>query len=298
MTAASGAGGTFDIRPTLAGRATAFGLVLVYLAVFAALLAAFVFGLAASDLAPAVRAHRLTPWQSFLREWADAVAAVLAVVILAGITREPLSRFGFATKGAWRVFPTGVLAGLRLMAALVGALAVLGAYQFAGSALTPGRLLGFAGLYVLFDFGVAVFEETLFRSFILVQLSRAIGFWPSAIVTAVLFGLAHAGNLNEAPFGLAVAGLGGLVLAYAFRRTGAIWFAIGFHAALAYSEDYIFGVPDSGGNAAQGALLHASARGPLWLSGGGVGPEGSILALAVIALLALVVRFGLARRTA
>lgn len=288
---------TFAVRPTLAGRARAFGLAILYLAVFALLLAALIFGLAAVGLAPAVRADQLMQAQAFLREGADAGAAVLAVACLALVTREPMSRWGFATTGAWRALPTGLAAGVALMAATLAAMSALGGYQFGALALAPGQILSSAALYALFAFSVAVFEETLFRSFILVQLSRTIGFWPAAVVSATLFGLAHSGNVGEAPFGLLVAGLGGLVFAYAFRRTGALWFSIGFHAGWAYAEDFLFGVPDSG-NVQRGALLHPLIHGPDWLTGGKVGPEGSLLALAAIVAAALVVRFALPRRAA
>ena len=287
--------GPFEARSTLAGRARAFGLVFAYLAVFAVVLAGLVFALAATGLAPAVRAEHLTQTQSLLRECADAAAAVLAVVALAALTREPLRRWGFATRGAWRDLPLGLATGFLLMAAMLGATSALGGYDFGRLSLAPDRILASAAFFALFDVAVAVFEETLFRSFVLVQLSRALGFWPAALITAALFGLAHTGNVGEAPIGLAVAGLGGLVFAYSFRRTGALWFAIGFHAAWAYAEDFVFGVPDSG-NVQRGVLLHPVIHGPGWLTGGQVGPEGSLLALAAILAAAAVVRFALPRR--
>ncbi|HEY1927158.1 MAG TPA: type II CAAX endopeptidase family protein [Caulobacteraceae bacterium] len=297
MAATALASGSFEIRPTLTGRAKAVGLVFLYLAVFALLLAILVFGLAAAGIAPAVRAGRLSPAQSFLRECADAAAAVLAVVVLAAFTREPISRLGFAMKGAGRNILIGLVTGLVLMGGFFGALSATGGYDFAASALPPGRILGSAVFYALFALAVAVFEETLFRSLILVQFSRAFSFWPAATITSILFGLAHAANANEAPLGLLVAGLGGLVFAYAFQRTGALWFSIGFHAAMAYSEDFVFGVPDSG-NVAKGAWLHSTIHGPAWLTGGKVGPEGSVLALTLVLTLALIIRFALPPREA
>lgn len=56
----------------------------------------------------------------------------------------------------------------------------------------------------------------------------------------------------------------------------------------------MFGVPDSG-NVQQGVLLHPAVHGPGWLTGGPVGPEGSVLALAAILAAAAVVRFALPR---
>jgi uncharacterized protein len=193
---------SFEIRPNLRGRAKAFGLAVLYLAVAALLIAAFIFGLAKIGLAPAARSSSLSLAQEFLREWAYAAGVVLALLALARLTREPISRMGFARKGAWRDLLTGLAAGVVLVAVPLGIIWAMGACEFGGVALAPGRILGFATYYVFLDFAVAVFEETLFRSVVLVQLSRAISFWPAAIVTAVLFGLAHAGNINEAPLGL------------------------------------------------------------------------------------------------
>jgi uncharacterized protein len=287
--------GSFEVRSTLTGRAKACGLVILYLAVCILLVAALLFGLAAAGLAPVLRSPHLTLTQDFLRECADAVAAVLAVVLLTVVTREPGSRFGFALPGASRDFPVGLATGLVFVAAPLGLIWVLGGCAFQGVALQPGRIPAYAAFYALWDLAVAVFEETLFRSFILVQLSRAVSFWPAAAVTALLFGAGHMVNLHEAPFGLLVVGLDGFVLAYSFRRSGALWFAIGLHAAYDYTEDFIFGVPDSG-TVPQVALLHTTLHGPVWLTGGQVGPEASVLVLPAILVVAVIVRLILPRR--
>ncbi|HXX01178.1 MAG TPA: hypothetical protein VEJ00_08195, partial [Candidatus Acidoferrales bacterium] len=49
-----------------------------------------------------------------------------------------------------------------------------------------------------------------------------------------------------------------------------------------WGQTYFYSVPDSG-LVAPGHLLSSSLRGPSWLSGGSVGPEGSALCFAVIA---------------
>ena len=79
----------------------------------------------------------------------------------------------------------------------------------------------------------------------------------------------------------------GLILAYSFRRSGALWFALGFHASWDYAQSFVFGVPDSG-VWLPGALLHPTIHGPSWLTGGSAGREGSVLALPILAVLALV----------
>ncbi len=286
-------GSTFDIRPTAAGRARAFGLAVLYLALFALMTAALLYGSAALGLAPL---HSETPFQKFLHECAAVAATVLAVAVLGRLTREPIARFGFAVTGAGRDSLIGLAAGFVSVAGTLGAIAALGGCAAGGLVLAPGWLY-LAAYYALLDFGVAVFEEGVCRSFMLVQLSRAFGFWPAAILTSALFALAHAGNASEAPFGLLMAGVAGLVLAYSFRRSGTLWFAIGWHLAYDYVEDFIFGVPDSG-HPQEDALLHTVLNGPNWLTGGAVGPEASVVSLAMpLALvLVLVIRFALPRR--
>jgi membrane protease YdiL (CAAX protease family) len=283
------------MRPNLRGRAKALGLAVLYVAAAALLVAAFIFGLAKTGLVPAARGSSLSLSQEFLRESAYAVAAVLALLALARLIREPISRMGFARTGAGRDLLTGLVAGVVLVAVPLGIIWAMGACEFGGVALAPDRILSFAAYYVVLDFAVAVFEETLFRSVVLVQLSRAFSFWPAAIVTAVLFGLAHAVNINEAPLGLLVACLAGLVLAYSFWRSGALWFAVGFHTAYDFVEDFVFGVPDSG-VVPENALLHTTLHGPDWLTGGKVGPEASLLAFAAFLVLALIARLALPRR--
>jgi hypothetical protein len=59
---------------------------------------------------------------------------------------------------------------------------------------------------------------------------------------------------------------------------------IGFHAAWNWGQTYFYGVPDSG-LAAKGHLFNPTFSGPAWLTGGSVGPEGSLLSIAVLVVL-------------
>jgi membrane protease YdiL (CAAX protease family) len=113
-------------------------------------------------------------------------------------------------------------------------------------------------------------------------LARGIGFWPAALILSSAFGLIHLRNGGEQWPGLLAAAFIGLFFCLTLRRTGTLWFAIGFHAAWDWGETFFYSVPDSG-MVAPGHLLSSSLRGPQWLSGGSVGPEGSILCFLVIA---------------
>jgi membrane protease YdiL (CAAX protease family) len=291
------AGGVFELRPTWGGRAKALGLVVLYILFVAALAGAGIVVMAAAGLGHMAKAHTITLPELLLGEAVLALCAVGAAVLCGLLVRQPPSRYGFPARGALSDFVVGIVTGLVLMAGLLGAMSAMGGFDFGTVALARDRILGYAAFYALLFLLVGVLEETAFRSFALVQLSRAIGFWPAAIILAALFGLAHMTSINENPLGLVLAGLAGLVLSYSFWRTGALWFAIGFHAAWDYAESFIFGVPDSG-HSAVGVLMQPSFHGPVWLTGGTVGPEGSVLAFAALLVLAAFIRFALPRREA
>jgi len=77
-----------------------------------------------------------------------------------------------------------------------------------------------------------------------------------------------------------------LLFCLIIRRTGNLWFAVGFHAAWDWGETYLYSVPDSG-LSVPGQLMKPSFQGKDWLTGGSVGPEGSVFVFVVIAVLAL-----------
>jgi membrane protease YdiL (CAAX protease family) len=91
-----------------------------------------------------------------------------------------------------------------------------------------------------------IFEEFAVRGYPQFTLARSVGFWPAAVITSLMLGLAHAGNSGEAMLGLIGVFAVGLLACLMLRRTGDLWFPIGFHFSWDYAESFIFGVPDSG----------------------------------------------------
>jgi membrane protease YdiL (CAAX protease family) len=228
-------------------------------------------------------------------EAAQTVATVLIPsAILAMIYRESRLRFGFGRSHRLGQLALGIVTGLLAMSALIGLMALFGGVRGWTMSGPPGAALLNGLVYTLSFTLVAISEEGLLRGYALVQLSRAISFWPAAIVTSVIFVALHLVHATESVIGLAQVGLIGLILAYSVRRTGAIWFALGCHGAWDFAETYVYGVPDSGVTA-PGALSNVALSGPAWLTGGVTGPEASWLIFPVFAGMALVVRFALPR---
>jgi membrane protease YdiL (CAAX protease family) len=129
---------------------------------------------------------------------------------------------------------------------------------------------------------VALFEEFLFRGYFQFVLTERAGFWTTAVFGSALFGAIHLANKFETPIGALGAGLIGLFFCLTLRRTGSLWFAVGFHAAWDWGQTFVFGVPDSG-TTDPGHLLSPSIHGNPWLTGGIVGPEASVFLLIIVA---------------
>ena len=115
-------------------------------------------------------------------------------------------------------------------------------------------------------------------------------FWPAALVLSVVFGAAHLGNHGENALGVLQVVETGLLFCLTIRRTGNLWFAVGFHAAWDWAETFFYGTPDSG-LLGVGRFLNSSVHGPNWLTGGSAGPEGSIIAIFMLLLCALLIHF-------
>jgi uncharacterized protein len=74
---------------------------------------------------------------------------------------------------------------------------------------------------------VPVCEEIFFRGFLFPGLARAMPVWAAVIVSALIFGVAHADLNSFLPLALI-----GVVLALLRWRTGSLWPGILFHAAI------------------------------------------------------------------
>jgi uncharacterized protein len=219
-----------------------------------------------------------------LFEFADLVAALVPAIILKRIEKRPWAAYGLPLRRACgRLFWTGAVWGFLGISVLILSLYGLHDFTFGRVVLHGVRIAKFAGYWSLMFVLVGLFEEFLFRGCTLFTLRRAVGFWPAAIVLSLSFGLVHLGNEGELWSGALAAAFIALFFCLTVRRTGSLWFAVGFHAAWDWGESFFYSVPDSG-LPTPGHLLSSSLHGSVWLTGGSVGPEGSVLCFLVIAM--------------
>ena len=151
-----------------------------------------------------------------------------------------------------------------------------GIYSFGEIASHSKEIWEWGALYGFGFIIVALEEEFHCRGYGLNTLAKGIGFWPAAVVSSAIFGFSHLGNSGENWLGVFNAGAGGLLFCLVLRRSGDLWMPIGFHASWDWTQTYFYGVPNSG-HVLPDHLLSGNFFGPSWLTGGTVGPEGSVL---------------------
>jgi len=221
-------------------------------------------------------------WSMLLEELCSLAAAVIPALILSRVEHHPWKTYGLPSKLAFgRLFWTGALWGFSGITLLMFALYGVRAFSFGHIVLHGFRLVRFAAFWAGMFLLVGLFEEFLLRGYTQFTLGRGIGFWPAALVMSSAFGIIHLRNEGEQWRGVLAAAFIGLFFCLTLRRTGSLWFAVGFHALWDWGETFFYSVPDSG-MIAPGHLLRSSLHGAPWLSGGSVGPEGSVLCFVVI----------------
>jgi hypothetical protein len=208
-------------------------------------------------------------------------AISIAILMLATAIMGRFERRNFADYGLpfrfllGRQFWIGALWGFVMLSFIVAMMAATRVYTFGGLALSPTNVVKYGLLWALAFFLVGVFEEFAFRGYAQFTLTTGIGFWPAATITCLLFAGVHLDNPGENLVGVLEIVLIALFLCLALRRTGNLWFAIGWHMAFDWGESFFYSTPNSGIHAT-GHMLKASLMGSKWLSGGTVGPEASV----------------------
>jgi membrane protease YdiL (CAAX protease family) len=268
--------------------------VLIFFLVLAALILVVFLSLSilahlGGDWAAGVRfgVSGLTPLGLGISEGTLFVYTALAALIMARIERRKFGQYGLPAKFAFRKdFWIGLVVGfLAISAALLGIFALHG-FHLTGIATHGSTLLAATAAWSATFVIVGLAEEFAFRGYLQYTLTTGMGFWPSAILLSLLFGLAHAGNPGETKLGLFSVVLFGLLFCFFLRRTGNLWWAVGFHAGWDWGQTFFYGVPDSGIPAYHN-LFNCAFSGATWLTGGSVGPEASIFTPIVLALVAI-----------
>ena len=208
------------------------------------------------------------------------LAAAFATLALAYGTYVVAVRFGerrraveLAPGPAARELAFGVVLGGTMIAVVMGCLVLVGAVSLQAASWThPARDIRTA-------LGTGFLEELLARLIVFRLLACAFGMGAGVAISALLFGAAHLHNPGASVLSAgAIAVEAGLLLSGFFVATRRIWMSIGAHAGWNFTLGTVFGAPVSG-MPVQGSILRSdfAASAPAWLTGGGFGPEASVV---------------------
>jgi uncharacterized protein len=229
---------------------------------------------------------QLTPGTLGTLAIVESCALLVATAVMSRIERQSWLDYGLSGRRAPILFGQGALWGTLSMAALVGILALSHAIKINLSGSGMRSLVESGLLWAAVLVPGAFVEELMFRGYPFLRLAQTGNPKRAAIVMSVCFGLAHLGNKQETAIGILQVISVGLVYCFAVWRTGSVWWGLGAHSAWNWTQSFVFGCANSGFiTSSQGPLLSVPS-GPAWLSGGATGPEGSIVSLPVMALLA------------
>jgi uncharacterized protein len=220
---------------------------------------------------------------------------LIASWVMARIERRTIAEYGLPWRQMFRSrFWIGGASGFASVSTLLLALRILGVFHFGTLVVRGEQTLEYALVFGVIFVLIGLEEEFRYRGYGLFTLASGIGFWPAAVVLSAVFGYSHSGNVGENSLGLVNAGLGGLLFCLLIRRTGNLWMAIGFHAGWDWAQSYFFGVPDSG-YLLPNHLFQSGFSGPSWMTGGSVGPEGSVVCSLFFFVLAVLFDAGFRR---
>jgi uncharacterized protein len=208
-----------------------------------------------------------------------AAAAVANAIPVRIYERGKLVDIGLGWSAASRRnLALGILGGIgAALIVLIGPVLVRAAdIQTTGNSRMQWGSLVFVSIVLLFG---AAGEEMLFRGYAFQVLLRTIGPYATILPVSVLFGLAHSTNQNVSPLAVANTVLWGVLLGYAFMRSGDLWLPIGLHFGWNWTLP-LLGENLSGFTmGVTGYTMHWKA-GVIW-SGGAYGPEGGLLTTGV-----------------
>ncbi len=217
-------------------------------------------------------------------------ALVLLAITARFFDKQTISSYGLSGKNLRQgitEFYDGSLIGSSMVTTVTLILAVLGCYvplainsNYDMLAIIPGLI------------AAALFEEILFRGYVLQTIERASNTKTAVIISSLMFGAAHLANFHDGePLLTQIASctaLGldaGLLFCAAYLLTRRLWMAAGLHAFWNIFEGPIFGTPVSGIDMGDPLIIN-SLNGPAMLTGGSFGPEASIIELTICLLLA------------
>ena len=222
---------------------------------------------------------------SFLMMYLTFLGIDLVMLLYCLLAEKPIFRsFGLASRGGdrgntWGMFVLGLLVGFGM-----NGICILLAWLHGDIDLSMGR---FEVLYLLCALASvcvqSAAEELVTRGYMMGALRERYPVWVAILVNSVFFGVLHLSNPGVTALSIAQIVLIGLLLSLIVYYQGSLWMCIAIHTAWNFTQNFLFGLPNSG-IVAQRSFFHLEGATNSLFYDAGFGIEGSITGVIVILL--------------
>lgn len=220
---------------------------------------------------------------------------LLWFALLCALPGFTLGRSTLSDPSKGRHFALGLATGVAVMGVSIVLIIVSGNAQLAYLQDSLRIALAYGLGWIATSIIGAAAEELFFRGLVFSAVDRIGGRTAAIVISALAFSWTHVSNDGASLIWLVRLFLQGILLAYAVVRTGSLWWSIAYHAGWNWASAPLFGAAGSG-YANEGHFFTFTPTGSEWITGGPVGPEGSVLAYAaMLAAFYLLMRFTTAR---
>lgn len=237
---------------------------------------------------------------SFLMMYLSFLGIDLIMILYCLLAEKPILRsFGLVSCGGnrgntWGMFGLGLLVGFGM-----NGFCILAAWLHGDIDLSMGR---FELVYLLCALGSVCIqsaaEEIVTRGYMMGALRERYPDWVAIAVNSLFFGLLHLANPGVTSLSIAQIVLIGLLLSLIVYYQGSLWMCIAIHTAWNFTQNFLFGLPNSG-IVAQRSFFHLEGSTNSLFYDAGFGIEGSITGVIVILLVMIpVVLLGRMQRKA
>jgi membrane protease YdiL (CAAX protease family) len=203
-----------------------------------------------------------------------------AWITLRRIDHRPFALLGmsFSLEGLKEFF-IGLIFGILYLTSVVLILWMTGWANFSFGNVNSQVLLSMS-TYLVF-FGVAGFlEEVVNRGYLFQAFIEGTRAWIAILIFSLVFSLGHILNEELSWVGGLNLFLHGILFSLAYLKTRSLWVPIGIHVAWNWAQGPLWGMNVSG-TTIYNSFLVSVPKGPVLLSGGNFGAEGSLVTLVV-----------------
>ncbi|MBT7623755.1 MAG: CPBP family intramembrane metalloprotease [Flavobacteriaceae bacterium] len=200
---------------------------------------------------------------------------IMLWIFMKFIDKQPLIEIGLQTKGRLKEFNYGLIMGLVIMAFAYVSLSLIGEIVFENYTFNLEKIF----LSIILFVGVSVFEEVIFRGYMLKNLLESFNPYVALFISSIFFSLIHGSNPNVTTLGLCNIFLAGFFLGASYIFTKNLWFPIALHFSWNFFQS-MFGFKVSGLDSY--SIIEFTIPENNMLNGGEFGFESSLLSIIIL----------------